>query len=384
MISKISICAENNDFKYNKLLDIDITRKHPGTSWVPLLFEQLKDKFEIVTSDIALKNVQEGKWDAADICVVQHQDHFENELLIKLGAFPCLILSMESPVYSPIFLKNGKSIGDKYLNRIMLSGLFDYFQFTSGNNYKLTFPSFFLKEVSALENLENRGFMTVVLKNMYTNYFSILYLYNLKDIIKLLTRLVLNLKSFLYKTNNFEFKQLHDARLKTIIFFLEKKCITIYGKGWDNLQNLPKYYIDKLKPFFNQSPPKTCINKISTISKYKFCLCFENATYQGGISEKIIDCFVAGVVPVYLGATDIDNFIPKNTFIDVRDFSNENELYNKIKNITDKEIEELINSGRKFLFSSEGIAFSYEGFSTFVSNCILKTLVDHNLFDLNK
>jgi len=383
MITKISVCAENNDFKYNNLLDLAVTIKYPGTSWVPLLYEQLKDKFEIVTSDIALKNVQDGKWNAANICVIQHQDHYESELLIELGAFPCLILAMESPVYSPNFLIKGKKIGEKYLNRIMLSGLFDYFQYNTGNNINLTFPSFFLNTMPPIETINKRNFMVVVLKNMYTNYFSILYLYSFYDTIKLVLRIFFNLRTLITSKIKFNFTQLHDSRLKCIIYFLEKNCLTVYGKGWGNLNNLPKYYANKLNPFFLKSPPKKCIDKISEISNYKFCLCYENASYKGGVSEKIIDCFFAGVVPVYLGATDIYNFIPKDSFIDVREYANENELYYKLINLTDDEILEFINAGRNFLNSPEGISFSYEGFSNLVKNCLLKTLKDHNLLILN-
>ena len=42
--------------------------------------------------------------------------------------------------------------------------------------------------------------------------------------------------------------------------------------------------------------------------------------FAGYISEKIFDCFFAGTVPLYLGAPDIEDYIPADTFIDLRQF----------------------------------------------------------------
>ena len=374
MVTKLSICAEIEDFKENRLLQLDITKKYPGTSWVPLLYDKLKDKFEIVTSDIALKNVQNKIWEPSEIYVIQHQDHFESELLIKYGAKPLILISMESPIYSPHFIKTGKLIGEKYPNRIMLTAFYDCFEFKSGRNLELYFPSYFSNSLSPIKPIQERLFMTVILRNMYSNYYSILYTYNITDLMKLFLRFIYNFKTLIFKKNIFKFKQLHDARLKSIIFFLEKKCLTLYGYGWDNLSNLPKYYSKKLKILFLEYPPKECKEKIPTLRQYKFSLCYENAAYAGGVSEKIIDCIVAGVVPIYLGAFDIENYIPKNVFIDARKFSTNDDLYNHLLKLTDIEILEIINSGRKFLSSTNGYKFSYEGFSDLVTNCILSSI----------
>ena len=41
------------------------------------------------------------------------------------------------------------------------------------------------------------------------------------------------------------------------------------------------------------------------------------------------DAFVAGNIPIYWGADDIEDYIPKNCFIDRRNFSNHEKLYKK-------------------------------------------------------
>ena len=69
-------------------------------------------------------------------------------------------------------------------------------------------------------------------------------------------------------------------------------------------------------------------NKIETIKHYKFCICYENTqNIKGYITEKIFDCFAAGVVPIYWGASNIEAYIPKTCFIDQREFQEFEEVY---------------------------------------------------------
>jgi hypothetical protein len=42
---------------------------------------------------------------------------------------------------------------------------------------------------------------------------------------------------------------------------------------------------------------------------------------KGYITEKIFDCFYAGTVPIYYGASDISDFIDPKSFIDYQNFS---------------------------------------------------------------
>ena len=61
--------------------------------------------------------------------------------------------------------------------------------------------------------------------------------------------------------------------------------------------------------------------KKDVIRRYRFCICYENAHgLPGYITEKIFDCLVAGVVPVYLGWDGIRDYVPEDTFIDKKPF----------------------------------------------------------------
>jgi alpha-1,3-fucosyltransferase 10 len=51
-------------------------------------------------------------------------------------------------------------------------------------------------------------------------------------------------------------------------------------------------------------------SKLATLARYRFTLAFENSIEAGYVTEKYYDPLIAGSVPVYLGAPDIDAFAP--------------------------------------------------------------------------
>ena len=71
-------------------------------------------------------------------------------------------------------------------------------------------------------------------------------------------------------------------------------------------------------------------DKIKFLSHYKFSIAMENSEGQGYISEKILDSFMAGTIPIYYGGYTIDEFINPKSFILIK---NENDMINKIEYI---------------------------------------------------
>ena len=60
--------------------------------------------------------------------------------------------------------------------------------------------------------------------------------------------------------------------------------------------------------------------------KYKFYLAFENSICQDYITEKLWWALEEGIVPIVLGGADYSKFIPKNSYINIRNFSSPNAL----------------------------------------------------------
>ena len=70
--------------------------------------------------------------------------------------------------------------------------------------------------------------------------------------------------------------------------------------------------------------------KRNFLSSYKFSICMENSEGDGYITEKIIDGFLAGTIPIYYGDYTFDEYINPKSFILIR---NRNDVYKKINYI---------------------------------------------------
>lgn len=61
---------------------------------------------------------------------------------------------------------------------------------------------------------------------------------------------------------------------------------------------------------------------------YMFSIAIENGQYGTYFTEKLLDCFATGTIPVYLGAPDIGNYFNKDGIIDLTDeFDVSDEIY---------------------------------------------------------
>ncbi len=90
---------------------------------------------------------------------------------------------------------------------------------------------------------------------------------------------------------------------------MEHMPVDSYGKSQNNCQ---------LK--FTDSGRMT---KLETIREYDFYLAFENSNCIDYVSEKMFDGLISGTVPVYLGAPNVDDYLPgNNCIIKATDFAN--------------------------------------------------------------
>ena len=60
-------------------------------------------------------------------------------------------------------------------------------------------------------------------------------------------------------------------------------------------------------------------DKYAFESEYKFSIAFENASYSGYTSEKILEAFAAGTVPIYWGDPDIAKVYNSKAFINLNE-----------------------------------------------------------------
>ncbi|HSW87011.1 MAG TPA: glycosyltransferase family 10 [Rhabdochlamydiaceae bacterium] len=144
--------------------------------------------------------------------------------------------------------------------------------------------------------------------------------------------------------------QLYTEREQAIAFFehVHDGDFEFFGKGWES---------QGYKTFRGYAH-----DKIEVLKNYRFSICYENMAGKGYISEKIFDSFAAGNIPIYLGATNIEEYIPKHCFIDRRDFSSYEELYDFMKHMSKKEYEAYLKNIEHFLRSDAAQLFSRKNF----------------------
>lgn len=175
--------------------------------------------------------------------------------------------------------------------------------------------------------------------------------------------------------------ELYTERIKAIRWFEQNhpEDFDLYGIDWDKylfkgvLLRLNRFELLRklLKPKY-PSYRGAVNSKREVLQKYKFAICYENAKdVSGYISEKIVDCFFAGCVPIYWGAPNITDHIPANTFIDRRKFKTYDELYSYLKNMSDKEYINYLDDIKTFIKSDRIYPFSAEYFAHTLIQVIL-------------
>lgn len=118
-------------------------------------------------------------------------------------------------------------------------------------------------------------------------------------------------------------------------------------------------------------------NKFDIMQKYKFAIAYENIKDQEGyITEKIFDCFFAGCVPIYLGSDNITDYIPKECFIDKRDFDTYEGLYEYISKIDETDYTNYLEHIEEFLNSEKANPFRAETFANIIVDEVLKDIKD--------
>jgi hypothetical protein len=60
-------------------------------------------------------------------------------------------------------------------------------------------------------------------------------------------------------------------------------------------------------------------SKFDILPEYKFCLCPENSVYDGYVTEKLIDAYAGGTVPIYGGDVSVSEDFNHNAFLNYQE-----------------------------------------------------------------
>lgn len=113
-------------------------------------------------------------------------------------------------------------------------------------------------------------------------------------------------------------RQTEGHRMRhTVIHTLGNK-IDVYGNGYRNIEN-----------------------KLIGLKDYRFSIVIENTKQNFYFSEKLLDCFVTGTVPIYWGCPAISKFFDKDGIIM---FDSVDDLINILNNISENVYENMKNA----------------------------------------
>ena len=146
--------------------------------------------------------------------------------------------------------------------------------------------------------------------------------------------------------------ELYSEREKVISYFEQYASdeFDLYGTGW-NKDEHPSYkgVID---------------DKMELYHHYRFALCLENTkNVKGYLTEKLFDCFCAGIVPVYSGADDVNKYVPSECFISYNQFKSVAEMRRFLKEMEKKEYEKYLSEIDRLLNSNLQKEFTGELFA---------------------
>jgi len=145
----------------------------------------------------------------------------------------------------------------------------------------------------------------------------------------------------------YQVNDLYEERLRVIRWYEAHHPVDfeLYGLGWEKpspaftkaeklMRRLNRLRSQLLgyRPFPSFIGP--IANKDTVLLNAKFSFCYENVKdLPNYITEKIFDSLMAGCVPIYWGANNATNYIPKECFIDRRDFDSMDALHTFLKGI---------------------------------------------------
>lgn len=366
---KIAICSDISQFHLDRLRDRNWSQQFLGSAWVTSLYErQTEMGIEVASGDVALQRVKSGQWRASDVHVVQEMDARHGMELCQLGALPSVLTIFESPLVAYRSVDRLARSHVKFANCIGPHPIFERAPaLRQSYHWRLSFPSYWCNQIRTPMPWSQRKHAALVAANKYWRERKWARVRSTKDALRILRH---GLRKRLSPTYQACWRlQLHDARFDLLQALGSRDKIEVFGRGWDDIENLPPRQAEKLAAIRSMFHGP-CEDKHELLSCYKFTIAYENTAYPGYVTEKVIDAIVAGSIPVYMGAPDIAEHLPAEAFIDARAFRSPEAIAEYIEQMTESQAATMIDAGQKFLRSSQGQRYTYEGFGEWILSLI--------------
>ncbi len=270
-------------------------------------FCMLREALEANDYEVVFTTNGEGIEDATAVLSIEYPNQQLKANLAKIPKQKCMLFVFEPPVYMPEYYD--KELTDLFGRVfVMFDDLVD-----SHHYYKFHFPQPYQEILGPVPDFDKKKLSVFVAGNKWSPHPN----------------------------------EIYSERKNLVAYFKSRhpEEFDLYGNGWS--------------PYSSSPIP----NKRDVIRNYKFCFCYENMKDQNGyITEKIFDAMVSGTVPIYFGASNIQDYVPADCFIDRRDFSSMDALYDFMKNMDRDTYASYIQAIGNYFQSPEAQLFSIHHF----------------------
>jgi len=186
--------------------------------------------------------------------------------------------------------------------------------------------------------------------------------------------------------------ELYSERRRAVEFLQRYDAIDLYGRGWT--RSITRFVRRKLgmsvddsrvfrtswlaRRLAGEADYSKCLKGSWTVdgiyetyARYKFAIVYENlGGLRGAVSNRIFDCLQSGCIPIYLGASDIEEIVSPDCFVDKREYTYD-ELLSFMIEMDEDTFRKYLANGRRFLMS-EGLKHFEEGWAKEFSEVLLK------------
>ena len=154
-----------------------------------------------------------------------------------------------------------------------------------------------------------------------------------------------------FREPSLRMRNLYGVRLELARRFGPMPGFVLRGTDWEHtLAGQCAWY---RRPVEFSNRPAPCEDKLAALGECRFALAIENAAYPGYVTEKVFDAFRSGAVPVYLGAPDIEDFVPAECLIDYRSFARPELLWNHLAEMPERRSTQYREAARVFMASDQ-------------------------------
>jgi len=145
----------------------------------------------------------------------------------------------------------------------------------------------------------------------------------------------------------------YRARVAKTCARFEPGIFDLYGEGWEMFPETSRICLGI-----------PAASTLSYLGKYRYYFAFENHTSDCGlISERIWDALWGDSVPVYLGHKHLDQFVPRECFIDASQFETPKQMLDWLCRSSKATWSKYRDAGREFIRSKEIEKFLPDAFA---------------------